>query len=234
MDRRTDSPAEGLSPTGPVAPRDSTAVVERRPSGLHTTVLLAVLGVVFGFVFWVADQVYAPLHLALGPFATLAENVLAGAWIVVAPLAMYIVRRPGVAIIAEMLAAASELVIFGSPFGPMVLVIGLVQGAGVELGFALTRYRRFGWWAFVLCGVSAAVVTFAYQCVVNGYLGQDFLVVRLVVQIISCILLCGLAAKVIGDRLASTGVLDNYPLGRERLRRATSESARVGTSGGNA
>ncbi|BDZ43494.1 hypothetical protein GCM10025865_27930 [Paraoerskovia sediminicola] len=144
------------NPAGPAVPEKITAghenpdtqvpvVVERRTSPLHTTVLLAVLGVTFGFVFWVADQIYAPLHLALGPFGSLAENVLAGAWIVVAPLALYIVRRPGVGILAEMLAAAVELVVFASPFGPMILVIGLVQGVGAELAFALTRYRRYGW-----------------------------------------------------------------------------------------
>ncbi|SDS48964.1 energy-coupling factor transport system substrate-specific component [Paraoerskovia marina] len=196
------------------------ARLERRSSGLHTTVLLAVLGVVFGFVFWVADQIYGPLHLALGPFGTLAENVLAGAWIVVAPLAVYIVRKPFVAVVAEMLAAAVELVVFASPFGPMILVIGLVQGVGAELAFTLTRYRRYGWGVFVLSGVTAAVVTFAYQCVANGYLGQDYLVLRLGVQIVSCIVLSGLAAKFIGDRLLRTGVLDNYPIGRERRRGA--------------
>ncbi|WP_286217717.1 hypothetical protein [Paraoerskovia sediminicola] len=75
--------------------------------------------------------------------------------------------------------------------------------------------------------MTAAVVTFAYQCVANGYLGQDYLVLRLVVQIVSCILLCGVAARLIGDGLLRAGVLDNHAAGRA----AASGNARSGTAG---
>ncbi|ROS74566.1 ECF transporter S component [Cellulomonas sp. PhB143] len=227
MARRSPASTNGAPPTDDPAHVPAPALVARRASGLHTTVLLAVLAVTFGFVFWVADQVYAPLSLALGPFATLGENVLAGAWIVVAPLALHIVRRPLAGIGAELLAAAVELVVFGSPFGPAVLLSGLVQGVGAELPFALTRYRRYGWGVFVASGVSAAVVTFAYQCVTYGYLGQDLVVVRLAVQVVSCVLLSGVAARLLGDGLLRAGVLDNHAIGRAaRLRADRARSGR--------
>ncbi|MCA5894058.1 ECF transporter S component [Isoptericola sp. NEAU-Y5] len=225
VDRTPETPETPEPAETPDARRDHgtpgdrpvPALRARRPRpGLHDTVLLAVLAVVFGFVFWVADQVYGPLLLALGPFGGFADAVLGGAWIVVAPLALFILRRPGAGLLAEVLAAGVELVVFGSPFGPMVLVSGLVQGAGAELAFALTRYRRWGWGTFALSGVTAAAVTYAYQTFANGYLGQDLYLLRFAVLVVSCVLLSGLAARALGLALLRTGVLDNYPVGRAR------------------
>lgn len=195
---------------GPGAPR------RRRGLTLHETVLVAVLGVVFGFVYWAFVQLWAPLQLAMGPLADLAANVLAGAWIVVGPLATYIVRKPGVGILTETLAALVEVVFLASPAGPLLLLVGLVQGAGAELPFALTRYRRYGWWVFVASGVSAALVTYAFNAVRFGWLGQDHATLRLGIQVVSCVLLCGIAARLLGDALARTGVLDAFAIGSRR------------------
>lgn len=222
-------PAVRPAPAVPDVPDAPDAPDVRPPAGawsLRAWVLLAVLAVVFGFVFWLADQAYAPLLLALGPFGGLAENVLGGAWIVVAPLAAFVLRRPGAAVVAEVLAAGVELVVFGSPFGPAVLLSGLVQGLGAEAAFALTRYRRWGWGTFVLSGVTAAVVTFAYQTVAYGYLGQDLFWWRLAVMTLSCVLLSGVAAKALGEALVRTGVLDGYPAGHAALLRRAARPGR--------
>lgn len=188
----------------------------RRGLTLHETVLVAVLGVVFGFVYWAFVQLWAPLQLAMGPLADLAANVLAGAWIVVGPLATYIVRKPGVGILTETLAALVEVVFLASPAGPLLVLVGLVQGVGAEIPFALTRYRRYGWWAFVASGVSAALVTYAFNAVRFGWLGQDYAMLRLGVQVVSCVVLCGIAARLLGDALARTGALDAFAIGADR------------------
>lgn len=210
----TDDPTTGTA--GRALPAKPPRAARRRGLTLHETVLIAVLGVVFGFVYWAFVQLWAPLQLAMGPLADLAANVLAGAWIVVGPLATYIVRKPGVGILAETLAALVEVVFLASPAGPLLLVVGLVQGLGAELPFALTRYRRFGWWVFVASGVSAALVTFAFNAVRFGWLGQDYASLRLGVQVASCVVLCGLAARLLGDALARTGALDAFAIGAER------------------
>ncbi|KLN33074.1 thiamine ABC transporter permease [Cellulosimicrobium funkei] len=210
----TDDPTTGT--TGRARPATPRRAVRRRGLTLHETVLIAVLGVVFGFVYWAFVQLWAPLQLAMGPLADLAANVLAGAWIVVGPLATYIVRKPGVGILAETLAALVEVVFLASPAGPLLLLVGLVQGLGAELPFALTRYRRFGWWVFVACGVSAALVTFAFNAVRFGWLGQDYAMLRLGVQVVSCVVLCGLTARLLGDALARTGALDAFAIGAAR------------------
>lgn len=181
---------------------------------LYDLVLLATLAVVFGFLYWALVQVWGPLRLTMGPLGDLAQNLLIGGWFVVAPLAIYIVRKPLVGVTTEILATIVEVVFLGSPVGPILLLTGLVQGAGSELPFAITRYRRFGWGVFAVSGLSAAVFSFVYNVFRLGWLGQDYVMLRLGFQISSGILLGGILAKIMGDALLRTGVLDNYAIGR--------------------
>ncbi|MDC7121021.1 ECF transporter S component [Cellulomonas fimi] len=183
---------------------------------LAELVLLAVLAVVFGFLYWALVQAWGALQLAMGPFGDLAQHVLIGGWMVAAPLAVYIVRKPGAGVAVELVAAFVEVAFLGSPVGPMLLVVGLVQGVGAEAAFALTRYRRYGWGVFALSGVLAGLASTALGVVRFGWLTQDWFAWRLGLQVVSGLVLCGLLARVVGDALARTGVLDNTPLGRAR------------------
>ncbi|GEM_PF-425910 len=183
---------------------------------LAELVLLAVLAVVFGFLYWALVQAWGALQLAMGPFGDLAQHVLIGGWMVAAPLATYIVRKPGAGVMAELAAAFVEVAFLGSPVGPMLLVVGLVQGVGAEAAFAATRYRRYGWGVFALSGVLAGLASTVLGVVRFGWLGQDWFAWRLGLQVLSGLVLCGLLARVLGDALARTGVLDNTALGRAR------------------
>lgn len=195
-------------------------------------VLLAVLAVVFGFLYWALVQAWGALQLAMGPFGDLAQHVLIGGWMVAAPLATYIVRKPGVGVVVELVAAFVEVAFLASPVGPMLLVVGLVQGAGAEAAFALTRYRRYGWGVFALSGVLAGLASTALGAVRFGWLTQDWFAWRLGLQVVSGLVLCGLLARVIGDALARTGVLDNTALGRARRAQAAAVAARSAVAPG--
>jgi energy-coupling factor transport system substrate-specific component len=183
---------------------------------LRDLVLLAVLAVVFGFLYWALVQGWSGLRIAMGPFGDLAQNVLVGGWMVVAPLAVYILRRPLTGVVAEIAAAFVEFAFLGSPAGPLLLLAGFVQGAGAELPFALTRYRRFGWPVFLAAGLTAGAANFVYAAVSFGWWGQDWFLLRLGLNLLSGLLLTGILARVLGDGLLRTGVLDNFPIGRER------------------
>lgn len=186
---------------------------------LRDILLVVVLAVVFGFVYAMLVQAWRPLQLAMGPLGDLAQNVLIGGWIVVAPLALFIVRRPFAGVAAEIVAAFVEVVFLGSPVGPVLVLSGLVQGGGAELVFALTRYRRYGWVIFCLSGVVAAAATFCYDAARFDWWGQDIVALRLGLNLASGLVLTGILARLIGDALVRTGVLDNYPVGRDRLAR---------------
>lgn len=200
---------------------------------LAELVLLAVLAVVFGFLYWALVQAWGALQLAMGPFGDLAQHVLIGGWMVAAPLAVYVVRKPGVGIVVEVVAAFVEVAFLASPVGPMLLVVGLVQGAGAEVAFTLTRYRRYGWGVFALSGVFAGLASTALGVVRFGWLGQDWFAWRLGLQVVSGLVLCGLLARVIGDALARTGVLDNTALGRARRGRAAAGGTAAAAASGS-
>src|SRR5699024_12745238 len=89
---------------------------------------------------------------AMSPAGDLAQHVVFGSWLLVAPIALAILRRPGVGILAEMLAGIIEVVFLGTPVGPLLVLSAALQGIGSELPFALTRYRRYGWGVFVASG----------------------------------------------------------------------------------
>ncbi len=106
-------------------------------------VVTAVIAVAFAVVFWVWDTIWTPLD-AVFVAAPWAKDLLYAVWLVPAVLAPLIVRKPGAAIFAEMVAAGISAVL-GSAWGPDVLLSGFVQGAAAELVFAVTLYSS---WSF--------------------------------------------------------------------------------------
>lgn len=181
---------------------------------LRDIVLLVMLGVVFGFLYWALVQAWNALAVAMGPAGDLAQHVLFGGWLLVAPLAVAIIRRPLVGVIAEVIASVIEVVFLGSPAGPTLLIAAALQGAGSELPFALTRYRRYGWWVFAVSGLLGAGLVFFYSAFRAGWYGQEILFLRLGMQLVSGLVLGGLLAKVLVDALRRTGVLDEFAIGR--------------------
>ena len=110
----------------------------------------AIIGVVFGVVFWawgIAWSAFAPLNSAV----PVARDLLYAVWLVPAVLAPLIVRKPGAALFAEMVAAGVSALL-GSAWGVDTLLSGFVQGAAAELVFAFTLYRN---WSFPVIAVAA-------------------------------------------------------------------------------
>ena len=180
---------------------------------LREIVLIVVLAVVFGFLYWVFVQAWNGLAIAMGPAGDLAQHLVFGSWLLVAPIALAILRRPGVGILAEMLAGIIEVVFLGNPVGPLLVLSAALQGIGSELPFALTRYRRYGWGVFAASGALGAGLVFFWTAYRMGWYGQDLLTLRLGVQVLSGIVLGGLLAKVIVRALERTGVLANFAIG---------------------
>lgn len=193
---------------------------------LRDIVLLVVLGVVFGFLYWVLVQGWVGLSAIAGPFGDLTQHVLLGGWLLVAPVAIAILRKPLAGVFAEILASVIEVVFLGSAVGPLLFVAAAIQGAGSELPFAATRYRTFSWLAYAISGGLGAGLVFFFSAFRSGWYGTDLFWTRLIVQVLSGVILGGLLAKVLVDAIAKTGVVDNYAIGiaisRERAARAVS------------
>src|SRR6056297_1750400 len=125
---------------------------------LRETLIVAVLGAVFGVLYLAWVQVWLVLQAIFGP---VTMDVVMGFWFIVSIIAAAIIRKPGVALAAEVLAAAVQILL-GSPAGLILLLTGFVQGAGAEAVFALTRWRRYDLPVLMAAGGGAALFSFAY------------------------------------------------------------------------
>ncbi|MGY1601905.1 ECF transporter S component [Geodermatophilus sp. SYSU D00815] len=179
-------------------------------------VVTAVLGVAFGVVFWAWGLLWAatdPVFTAFPP----AQAVMYGVWLLPAVLAPLIVRKPGAALFAELIAATVSALL-GSTWGTLVIVYGLLQGLAGEAGFAVFGYRRFGWPQALLAGALTGA-TAAVLDLVNYYpdwtAGWKTTYVLLVVA--STTLIAGAGGKVLERALGTTGALAPFTAGRTRV-----------------
>lgn len=176
--------------------------------------VVAVIGVVFAALYLGWVQIWLIAQAALGP---LTMDAMMGFWFVAAPVAAAIVRKPGAAFAAEVLAAAAQL-LMGSPAGLMLILTGIVQGAGSEAVLAAFGWKRFDKLALILSGVGAAVFSFAYTWVRFNYgaLAPELLGVMFVVRLTSGAILGGLLGWIIAEALHRTGALSGLPLDRAK------------------
>ena len=185
-----------------------------RPVDLLVTVLI---GAAFGVAFLGYGQLYTligPLTAAFKP----AEGLLAGIWFLPAVLAALLVRKPGAALLAEMVAAVLSMLL-GSQWGWGTAVSGLMQGGGVELAFLLTRYRRVTLPVAVLGGVLSALLEWGWEKVAYYQeMSWAFSGTMLAFFLLSGALLCGVLGWAASRALIATGAVDSLASGREAAR----------------
>ena len=169
----------------------------------------AVIGVVFGVVFWAWNLVWTVVAPATA-IAPLHAFLLYGVWLVPAVLAPLIVRKPGAAVFAEMVAAGVSA-LMGSPWGPDVLLSGFVQGAAAELIFAMTLYRNWSLPVLGLAAVASAAAAWIHDWVLY-YPDADvpLQVLRAVAMAISALVIVAGGAFSIEQSLRKAGVLEGF------------------------
>jgi energy-coupling factor transport system substrate-specific component len=188
-------------------------MIDNAPSGSQRerrwtqreTVIVAALGVAFAVLYLGWVQLWLVLQAMIGP---LSMDILFGFWCVVSVVAAYIIRKPFVAFTSEVIAAIAE-VLTGNPAGLMLVLTGIVQGAGAELPFALTRWRNYRLPVLLASGASAAVFSFVYTWIRFSYgtLAPELLVLMFVLRVASGMLLAGLLGRSIAEALHRTGAL---------------------------
>jgi energy-coupling factor transport system substrate-specific component len=179
-------------------------------------VVTAVLGVAFGVVFWAWSLLYNAVYPAFAAFPP-GQAFMYGVWLLAAVVIPLVVRKPGAALFGELIGAVVEALL-GSSFGTLVIIYGLLQGAAAELGFAVFRYKRFGWLQALLAaafaGLAAALLDF-----VNYYpdwtLGWKTTYLALVVA--SAVAVAGAGGMVLTRALAASGALSSFASGRTRV-----------------
>jgi energy-coupling factor transport system substrate-specific component len=186
--------------TGPASPAAFA------PWKTRDILVAAVIGVVFGVVFFVWNNLYPGVAWMTPPF----QDWMYGMWLVPAILAPLIIRKPGAALFAEM-AAAGVSALLGSVWGPDVLLSGFVQGAAAELVFAFVGYRR---WSVVVLGVAAlasAAGAWAHDWVIYyADASIELQVIRYVVMGASAIVIAAIGSLLLERALRRAGVLEGF------------------------
>ncbi|MFD1884815.1 ECF transporter S component [Paenibacillus wenxiniae] len=198
-----------------------------RTWNMKEVVLAVILSVACGVVYLGWSTLWIPISALVGP---VGAGFMFGIWVIASPIVAYIIRKPGAALIAEVAAAAVEM-LTGSHFGLSALLIGVFQGLGAELAFAIFGYRRFNVWTLMLSGALAAVGSMIYSVIANGmgYYTMTMFWLTLGIQVVSGILLGGLLAKIVVEALARTGVLNSYEMMKSRRRRGTGNGLPTGS-----
>lgn len=182
---------------------------------LKDVLMIAVCAVLFGVVFLGVTYAGGALSGLLLPVGmpSLGYEPFYGIYFMAVAFAVFVIRKPGAGIIAEILAAILET-LMGNFFGPIIILSGFVQGAGFELIFALTGYKRFDTKIMILASVICSCVTMVYNLIVSGYnlIALPVLALMLAVRIISAIVIDAIVTPKLATGLAKAGALNGYAI----------------------
>ncbi len=180
---------------------------------LRDIVVTAVLATACGAVYLGWDLLYKFVPSGVSPVLSAGLN---GLWWIAAGIVPYIVRKPGAAVLAESIGGFVEFAL-GSPYGIQAFTIGIVQGLGVEAGFAMGRYRRYNLPMMLFATAMGGIGNYVYSYFYYGV--KDYTVLTqigyLVVTMLSGVVFSGLLSTWIGNALKRTGVLRNFAIGRK-------------------
>ncbi len=200
-------------------PADQVGYGGRLSYRIVDIVTVAMLGVAVGVAFWGWDQLYAVLSAATNVFPP-SSGLLAGPWLLGGIVGGLVVRKPGAALLCELIAANVEYIL-GNQWGGGVLVSGILQGLGVEIVLAVFLYKRFGIVVVALAGALAGSLESVYEWYAY-YPDWDFgyRLVYLVLFAVSGAIVAGVGGWALVRSLAATGALDAFPAGREHHERS--------------
>src|SRR5512146_2725742 len=169
----------------------------------------AVIAVAFGVVFWAWNNVWTffdPVFQGVKPL----QYVISGVWLMPGVIAPLIVRKPGAALFAELVASIVSAFL-GNVWGMDVVLSGFVQGVGAELAFAFLLYRSFALPVAIVAGALAGVGEAIHDLPVY-YASSDvgFQASVAIVQIGSGAVLAGIGGWLLVRALRGAGVLDAF------------------------
>lgn len=210
--RTTDDRTTTGSATDPV---DQTKPVARKGWRVVDIVVTAVLGVAIGLVFWIWNTIGGAWFGAMDALTPGLGGIAVGIWLLGGVVGGLIIRKPGAALLVELIGAAVSAAI-GNQWGITTLYSGIAQGLGAELVFLLFLYRRFTLDVAVLAGAGAGVGAWVLEWILgNRFKSVGYNALYLGSLAISGAILAGVLGWLLVKALANTGALDRFASGRE-------------------
>ncbi|ALJ21707.1 ECF transporter S component [Microbacterium sp. No. 7] len=181
-------------------------------------VVAAVLGVAVGLVFWAWNTVGGALWSVFDAVTPGLAGLAVGIWLIGGVIGGLVIRKPGAALMVELVAATVSMLI-GNIWGVSTVLSGLVQGLGAELIFLLFLYRRFTLPVAILAGMAAGVGAWIFELFYgnspNILKTVEFNMIYLGSLLVSGAVLAGILGWVLVRALAATGALSRFAAGRE-------------------
>jgi energy-coupling factor transport system permease protein len=180
-------------------------------------VVASALAVAFGVVFWAWNTLWNSTQAAFAGFPP-GQGLMYGVWLAPAVLGPLVVRKRGAAIYVELVAAVVSALL-GTPWGLVVLVYGLAQGAAAEVVFAFSLYRSWRLPTAIVAGAAAGAaaalldIVMYYQAWSGAWQGWYAVLVAA-----SSALVAGVGSWLLVRALARTGVLAPFPSGADQAR----------------
>ncbi|MFT4235632.1 MAG: ECF transporter S component [Microbacterium sp.] len=182
-------------------------------------VVASIIAVASALIFYVWNFGYELPKALIEPLLPGLGALVNGPWFLAAILAGLVVRKPGAALYAEIV-AASISALLGNQWGWATVEAGLVQGLAAEIVFAVVLYRIWSLPVAVLAGAASGLACGINDRVVwyPGY-GTAWTTGYIVCSTISGAVLAGALGWLIVRGLAQTGALSRFASGREATRR---------------
>jgi energy-coupling factor transport system substrate-specific component len=176
---------------------------------------VAFLGAAFGIAYWGWGLLYGgPANALAAVFAPL-QGVTGAPWLIAGVVGGLVVRRPGAALLCEVIAAVVEM-LPGSQWGFSTLMSGIFQGLGAELAFLLLGYGAFGAAAAVFAGALSAPLEAVYEWFTYWTdWSWGFKIAYLLILTVAGGVIAGFGGWLITKALAKAGALNAFPPGQE-------------------
>lgn len=178
----------------------STTTKGLKLADILTTIVIAV---VFGIIY----KVWGPLYDFVKVFGFHLDQLIYGMWFIAASVAYLLIRKPGVALLAEIAASSGEL-IMGSEWGLEGLIYGVIQGLLAEVVFAAFRYKRFDVLVVSLGAIGATIGSLVMDFY-KGYIGALApwnMALFLIARFVGAVVISGFFAVSLVKALEKTGV----------------------------
>ena len=209
-------PQSNLASTEPTPYTESRSIVQLfRSITLQEWVTCAVIAAALGVAYWAWTLVYELVKPALKPFGL--KYLTSGLWILASVFLSDMIRKPGIALFASIVAAFVEGII--TQWGLSAVIYGVIQGLGAELVFALFAYRSWSIGVLALAASVSAFFSYTYDFFTSDYaqLAPWFNLIQVTAFIISAVILAAVLSRYLSLRLLKTGLLDNFLIAKHRV-----------------
>lgn len=196
----------------------SAASIRRLNWRVVDIVVGAVLGVAIGLLFWAWNTIGYAWFGAADALTPGLGGIAVGIWLIGGVVGGLVIRKPGAALLVEVVAAIVSMLI-GNVWGVSTVLEGIAQGLGAELVFLLFFYRRFTLPVAILAGMAAGVGAWVFELFYgtspNILKTVEFNAIYLGTILVSGAVLAGVVGWLLVRALAATGALSRFAAGRD-------------------